>query len=186
MTRRIFVLLPIVGAVVFGIGVPSNAQVPPGQVRVTICHRPPGNPANGQTLTLPQPAANAHLREHPFDTVGPCPPGTPPIPPGTDTSVPIPEDFGFGAPGVGSADASGGDGGSARGGDGGRGGSGTAPVCNQNSSDVQIVDYYDEWGNYVYSTEEPTVNCAAGGRGGAAGDGGISEGGDGGIGFDVG
>ncbi|HMJ05772.1 MAG TPA: hypothetical protein VK474_05905 [Chthoniobacterales bacterium] len=36
------------------------------QERVTICH-------NGNTLTLPRPAADAHLRNHPTDTVGPCP-----------------------------------------------------------------------------------------------------------------
>lgn len=40
--------------------------VSPGQERVTICH-------NGQTLTLPRPAADAHLRNHPNDTIGPCP-----------------------------------------------------------------------------------------------------------------
>jgi hypothetical protein len=41
--------------------------------KVTICHRPPGNPSNGQTLTLPRSAAEAHLRQHPLDTLGPCP-----------------------------------------------------------------------------------------------------------------
>jgi len=42
--------------------------------KVTICHRPPGNPTNGQTLTLPRSAAEAHLRNHPLDSRGPCPP----------------------------------------------------------------------------------------------------------------
>jgi hypothetical protein len=46
--------------------------------KVTICHRPPGNPSNGQTLRLPREAAEAHLRNHPFDTRGPCPPPPPP------------------------------------------------------------------------------------------------------------
>jgi hypothetical protein len=41
--------------------------------KVTICHRPPGNPRNAQTLTLPRPDAEAHLRNHRFDTRGPCP-----------------------------------------------------------------------------------------------------------------
>jgi hypothetical protein len=41
--------------------------------KVTICHRPPGNPSNGQTLTLPRSAAEAHLRQHPQDTLGACP-----------------------------------------------------------------------------------------------------------------
>jgi hypothetical protein len=46
--------------------------------KVTICHRgnSPNNP--GQTLTLPRQAAEAHLREHRYDTRGPCPPPPPP------------------------------------------------------------------------------------------------------------
>ena len=40
--------------------------------KVTICHRPPGNPRNGQTLRLPKSAAYAHLRNHPYDSRGPC------------------------------------------------------------------------------------------------------------------
>jgi hypothetical protein len=39
--------------------------------RLTICHRPPG-----VTLTLPEDAALAHLRNHPGDTLGACPAGT--------------------------------------------------------------------------------------------------------------
>jgi hypothetical protein len=42
--------------------------------KVTICHRPPGNPSNAQTLTLSQSGANNHLQNHPGDTPGPCPP----------------------------------------------------------------------------------------------------------------
>jgi hypothetical protein len=34
---------------------------------VTVCH-------NGQTLDLPPQAAAEHLRNHPDDTLGPCPP----------------------------------------------------------------------------------------------------------------
>jgi hypothetical protein len=46
--------------------------------RITICHRgnSPNNP--GQTLTLPRQAAEAHLRQHRYDTRGPCPPPPPP------------------------------------------------------------------------------------------------------------
>jgi hypothetical protein len=46
--------------------------------KITICHRgnSPNNP--GQTLTLPRQAAEAHLREHRYDTRGPCPPPPPP------------------------------------------------------------------------------------------------------------
>lgn len=38
---------------------------------MTICHRTPSGQEN--TLTIPRPAAEAHLREHPLDTEGPCP-----------------------------------------------------------------------------------------------------------------
>ena len=53
----------------------SNAKSSAAQYqeRIVICHRPPGNPSNGQTLRLPPPAARAHLEHHPDDTVGPCP-----------------------------------------------------------------------------------------------------------------
>ncbi len=44
-----------------------------GKEKVTICHRPPGNPSNAQTLTLGAPGAQAHLDNHPKDTKGPCP-----------------------------------------------------------------------------------------------------------------
>jgi hypothetical protein len=42
----------------------------PGDVE--ICHNPTGNPQNGQTLSLSQNAADSHLQNHPFDTLGPC------------------------------------------------------------------------------------------------------------------
>jgi hypothetical protein len=67
---------------------------------------------------------------------------------------------------AGPANASGGNGGSARGGDGGRGGTGTAPMCTQNAS-----------------SDAASMDCGAGGLGGAAGDGGVSEGGAGGVAF---
>lgn len=53
----------------------SNADASSNQYqeKVVICHRPPGNPSNAQTLTLsPQGAAN-HLKHHSLDTLGPCP-----------------------------------------------------------------------------------------------------------------
>lgn len=40
--------------------------------KVTICHRPPGNPDNAHTITVGEPAVQAHLRNH-RDTLGPCP-----------------------------------------------------------------------------------------------------------------
>ncbi len=45
---------------------PVGQQSPP---RVVVCHKP-GTPAQ-KTMTLPQPAAEAHLRHG--DTLGPCP-----------------------------------------------------------------------------------------------------------------
>ncbi len=45
-----------------------------GQEKVTICHIPPGNPENAHTITVAQPAVNAHLAHG--DTLGPCPVGT--------------------------------------------------------------------------------------------------------------
>ena len=50
-------------------GKPAKTQY---EEKVTICHRPPGNPSNGQTLTLPRSGAEAHLRNHPLDSAGPC------------------------------------------------------------------------------------------------------------------
>ena len=52
--------------------------------KVTICHVPPGNPANAHTITIGAPAVPAHLRNHPGDAIGPCPRPTPtpsPTPP---------------------------------------------------------------------------------------------------------
>jgi hypothetical protein len=40
--------------------------------QVTICHRSRKG-EQGKTLTLPRDAAEAHLRQHPYDTRGPCP-----------------------------------------------------------------------------------------------------------------
>jgi hypothetical protein len=152
------------------------------QARTTICHVPPGNPGNGQTLSLPPGAVDAHLRNHPFDHLGPCV-GNEPTPAAAgfvDVDDAAFETAGFFAP---SANASGGNGGSARGGEGGRGGTGTLPICNQNSNDVTWTEYWDADGNLV--SDEPTVDCGAGGRGGTAGDAGISEGGDGGLAFAI-
>lgn len=41
-----------------------------GTDKVTICHIPPGNPANAHTITVGAPAVWAHLRHG--DTQGPC------------------------------------------------------------------------------------------------------------------
>ncbi len=42
-----------------------------GDGKVTICHRPPGNPGNARTISVSVTAADAHL-EH-GDSCGPCP-----------------------------------------------------------------------------------------------------------------
>lgn len=75
---------------------------------------------------------------------------------------------------TGFANANGGDAGSVRGGDGGRGGTGVAPICNQNTNDD-----WDWW-------EAPVVDCGAGGVGGDGGDAGVAEAGDAGLAFTVG
>lgn len=58
----VVVALPAAGAYAQGNG--------NGQQKVAVCHIPPGNPANGQTLTLPEPAVKAHLAHG--DTLGAC------------------------------------------------------------------------------------------------------------------
>jgi hypothetical protein len=57
------------GAILFTL-VSAEAFAQGGPRRVTICHLPPGNPANGQTLTLPEPAIQAHLAHG--DVIGAC------------------------------------------------------------------------------------------------------------------
>lgn len=45
---------------------------PPPEEMMTICHVPPGNPENAQTLTLTKSDAEDHLANHPDDYPGPC------------------------------------------------------------------------------------------------------------------
>lgn len=40
--------------------------------KVTICHVPPGNPENPQTITIGASAVPHHLEEHEGDSLGPC------------------------------------------------------------------------------------------------------------------
>jgi len=41
--------------------------------KCTICHLPPGNPSNAQTMSIGCSAVQAHMRSHPGDCMGPCP-----------------------------------------------------------------------------------------------------------------
>jgi hypothetical protein len=69
--KKLLVLLMVAGMVA-GALYPAISLGQGGPERITICHRPPGNPENEITLNLPEPAAEAHLEEHEFDTLGPC------------------------------------------------------------------------------------------------------------------
>lgn len=85
-----------------------RACEPGNTKKTTICHVPPGNPANAHTLCIGNPAVKHHLANHP-DYLGPCkvenpcpPPMQPPPPP------PPPPPMG----GAGGTDGTGGMGGS--------------------------------------------------------------------------
>lgn len=61
------------------------------QPKVTICHVPPGNPANAHAITIGAPAVPAHLANHDGDAIGPCPRPTPsPSPTPTPSATPPP------------------------------------------------------------------------------------------------
>jgi hypothetical protein len=51
------------------IGSPALA----GSHKVQVCHVPDGNPANAHEISVSANAADAHLRNHEGDTLGPCP-----------------------------------------------------------------------------------------------------------------
>ncbi len=78
----------------------------PGDVKkTTICHIPPGNPANAHTLCVGNAAVPAHLQNH-GDSIGPCK---------SETPCPPPPSGSGGASGSGSGGASGGSAGGAPG-----------------------------------------------------------------------
>jgi hypothetical protein len=78
--------------------------------KTTICHVPPGNPANAHTLCIGTPAVKHHLANHP-DYLGPCKP-----------EIPCPPPAGGGTTGTGGATGTGGTTGT-----GGASGTGGAP-----------------------------------------------------------
>jgi hypothetical protein len=75
-----------------------HACDPQSTKKTTICHIPPGNPANAHTICVGNPAVPAHLRNH-GDYLGACQSETPCPPP--------PESGVGGAPGVGGASGGG-------------------------------------------------------------------------------
>ena len=93
-----------------------HACDPMDKKKTTICHVPPGNPANAHTLCIGNAAVKHHLANHP-DYLGPCKVETPCPPP------PVPGTGGAsgGLPGVDGGGA-GGAGGAGAGGAGGAGG----------------------------------------------------------------
>ena len=70
MTRRAWMWLGVLAIV--ALAVVGGAMAQQNESQVTICHRPPGNPENAQTITVGQSAVAAHQQEH-GDTLGPCP-----------------------------------------------------------------------------------------------------------------
>lgn len=93
--------------------------------KTTICHIPPGNPANAHTICVGNAAVSHHVKNH-GDLIGPCQAETtcPPPPPSCDTSHGKGKDAG----GNGGACSSGTGGATGSGGSTGAGGS-PAPVC---------------------------------------------------------
>jgi hypothetical protein len=49
-----------------------RACEPDNKKKTTVCHVPPGNPANAHTLCIGNPAVSHHLKNHHGDYVGPC------------------------------------------------------------------------------------------------------------------
>jgi hypothetical protein len=75
----------------------DGSSTDPGVLKVTLCHIPPGNPANAHTITVGAPAVGAHLAHG--DYLGPChgsdggssnPGGGPPGPDDAGTPNPTP------------------------------------------------------------------------------------------------
>jgi hypothetical protein len=96
------------GTIEHGHGAHLHACDPQDTKKTTICHVPPGNPANAHTLCIGNAAVPAHLRNHP-DYLGPCKSEPPCPPPGTGTGG---STGSGGSPGTGGSDTTTGTGGS--------------------------------------------------------------------------
>jgi hypothetical protein len=51
---------------------PSAQASPQSEGRTTVCHVPPGNPDNPQTISVGNSSVPDHLANHPGDSLGPC------------------------------------------------------------------------------------------------------------------
>jgi hypothetical protein len=71
VTRVCLVIIPAAGLMM---SQPHPAAAGAGEEKVTICHRPPGNPENEHTIVVGEPAVPAHLAHG--DDLGEC--GGPP------------------------------------------------------------------------------------------------------------
>jgi hypothetical protein len=108
-----------------------RACEPGNMKKTTICHVPPGNPANAHTLCIGNAAVKHHLKNH-DDYLGPC-----------KREVACPPAADAGAPGTGGAGGAGGAGGSmGEGGAGGTAGAGgtEAPGGTTGGSGTIIID----------------------------------------------
>ena len=68
MSRKQLLMIVLAIAIV---GAAISALLAQGPERVTLCHKPPDNPENAQTLIVPSTAVEAHLAHG--DTLGACP-----------------------------------------------------------------------------------------------------------------
>ena len=86
MSRRARPLLVVLGlASLIAVKVAFGAACDPNdKKKTTICHVPPGNPQNPQTLCVDSSAISTHVGQHPGDHVGAC------TPPPTRTPKPTP------------------------------------------------------------------------------------------------
>jgi len=106
-----------------------NACDPQDAKKTTICHIPPGNPANAHTICVGNSAVSHHVKNH-GDYVGPCQVETPcpPVPP-CSTSHGKGDDGAGGACATGTGGTTGSGGATGTGGMTGAGGASPPPMC---------------------------------------------------------